>query len=257
MLKRTTKEVAEYFKQQGCELMDEYFGCQEPMDYRCKCGRYATATWNNFSRGRRCGYCHITGRKQKYHIDEMKEIFKERGCILLEAEYKDGKTPMQYICKCGRESKITFAGFHHQNQYCVECGKEKNKKERHHAWRKDRDQLKQDKLFRKKIYKALQSTLQATNKTKIGHTSDMLGYGPKELQEHITSHPNWLKVKDTNWHLDHIFPVNAFLERSIRDVKLINCLENLQPVTQLENNQKWAHYNKPAFEEWLKNKNTG
>lgn len=38
MLKRTTEEVKEYFKQQGCELLDEYKGAQIKMKYRCKCG---------------------------------------------------------------------------------------------------------------------------------------------------------------------------------------------------------------------------
>ena len=35
-IKRTTEEAAQYFKEQGCELLDEYVGCMLPMDYKCE-----------------------------------------------------------------------------------------------------------------------------------------------------------------------------------------------------------------------------
>lgn len=253
-LKRTTEEVAEYFKKNDCELMDEYLGVQQPMDYRCKCGRYAVTTWNNFTKGKRCGYCHLTGRKKKYHIDEIKKIFSDRGCELLEHEYIDNKTPMRYRCKCGQEAIISFVGFYHQNQFCYECGLEKNRGPKHHRWYPDREKKRLKDLFRKKCYKALGSTLQATGKIKVGHTSDMLGYGPNELQQHITKHANWDNVKNGNWHIDHIFPVEAFIEHNITDIKLINCLENLRPLSQKDNNIKHAKYNKEEFKKWLATK---
>ena len=253
-LKRTTEEVAEYFKKQGCKLMDEYHGCMEPMDYRCKCGQYGTTTWNNFSRGKRCGHCAKQGPAKKRSLKEVQKIFKDRECEFLDDEFRGIHYKHRYRCKCGREAEITFAAFYHQNQSCYQCGLEKNKNKGHHAWKADRQKKREDFLFRRKCYKALQSTLQATGKSKVGHTSDMLGYGPKELQEHVRQHPNWSKVKDASWHLDHIFPIQAFLEYDIHDIALINSLDNLRPITQRENNQKSAKYNKRAFHKWLKSK---
>ena len=391
MLKRTTEEVKKYFEECGCELLDTYRGALKPMVYKCSCGRISKMSWNNFTKGKRCGYC-SSKRVHKYDIKEVKEMFKEHGCELLENEYRNGKTPMKYKCKCGRISKISFVAIKYQNQHCKQCGIEKNKGSKNHgyksyeevksyfqqqscelittawdnetttvsklklkyickcgretecrwnnfvkgkrcgychdrgrvkkftfdevksifenegctlleteyincgtsmqfkcscgnigqvnltnfknyqhrchkcavrkrigpnhfAWRADREQFKIDKKFRALCMSMLRRALKKTRKEKTGRTYKLLGYNSKELQEHVTSHPNWNTVKDGNWHLDHIFPIQAFLDHRIKDVKLINCLENLQPITQHDNNVKKDKYDKKEFEQWLKSKN--
>jgi len=62
------------------------------------------------------------------------------------------------------------------------------------------------------------------------------------------------KVKDGDWHLDHIFPINAFVEHDITDISVINALDNLRPVSQKENNSKHAKYDKKKFRKWLESK---
>lgn len=252
-LKRTTEEVKEYFKKQGCELLGEYQGCQTKMKYRCHCGNISDICWNHFSHGKRCGMCAKTGNKKKKTLEEVQKIFKDRGCEFLDSEYKGVEYKHNYKCKCGRVCQISFTGFHTQKQNCYECGLEKNKGSGHHMWIEDREQARLKSLFRKKCYKAVSSSLAAINKTKVGRTTELLGYTPKELQKYITSHPNWELVKDTKWHVDHIFPIQAFVEHGITDIKIINCLKNLRPLTQTENNKKWATYDKTEFETWLKN----
>ena len=252
MPRRTTEEAAQYFKEQGCELLDKYIGAQIKIKYRCSCGEIGNTSWNNFTHGKRCGKCAKCGHSKKRSLKEVKKIFQERGCRFLDDDFKGIHHKHRYRCKCGREAEITFAGFHHQDQYCKECGREKNTGEGNHGWIKDREQKRLNDLFRKKCYKALNSSLKAVGKEKVGRTSDMLGYGPKELQEHIKRHPNWNKVKDKNWVIDHIFPIAAFLEHNITDVSLINRLDNLRPITQKRNNQKHAKYNKRDFKRWLK-----
>lgn len=262
-LKRTTEEVKIYFTEHGCKLMDKYTGCQEPMDYKCNCGRFATTTWNNFSRGKRCGYC--TKWRHKYHISEIKQMFLDRGFELLETVYENNKKTMKYRCKCGEEAMICLTALLYQNQSCKKCGFKKISEKlkgnhnspagsNHYCWIVDREALRQKQLFKKKFYKMLNSTLKATGKPKVGHTSDMLGYTPKELREYIENHTNWLKVKEGVWHLDHIFPMEAFVEYKISDSKIINALDNLQPLTQAENNRKHAKYDKENFLEWLRSK---
>jgi len=251
MLKRTTEDAAKYFKEHGCELLDEYVGCMELMDYKCSCGCYSIITWNNFTKGKRCGSCAKTGQSKKRSVDQVRAIFAERGCEFLDDKFNGVHHLHNYKCKCGTEAMITFAAFHFQNQTCKECGLKKMTGEGNPAWRQDREQLKLEQKFRKKCYKALQSSLKATGKDKIGRTSDMLGYTPKQLQEHVQKHRNWDNVKDGDWHLDHIWPIAAFLEHNIVDIALINHLENLRPVSQKENNQKHAKYNKKEFKKWL------
>jgi hypothetical protein len=56
------------------------------------------------------------------------------------------------------------------------------------------------------------------------------------------------------WHTDHIFPIKAFLDYGIVDIKIINCLENLRPLDAKENLCKNAKYDKVLFEQWLQSK---
>lgn len=44
--------------------------------------------------------------------------------------------------------------------------------------------------------------------------------------------------------IDHIFPLKAFVDYGILDVRLANCLENLQPMIGKENVSKSAKYDR-------------
>ena len=100
----------------------------------------------------------------------------------------------------------------------------------------------------------LKYSLIRTGQLKSDRSYLMLGYTPNELSKHIKSHENWSKVKDGKYHIDHIFPIQAFVDYNIRDIKLINCLDNLQPLDAKENCLKNDNYNKVEFEGWLKEK---
>jgi len=249
---RSTKDVSKYFNEHGCELLDEYVGCIHKMKYKCHCGEIGNTSWNNFTKGKRCGNCTKYGQKKKRSLEEVQKIFKERNCEFLDEEFKDIHFKHNYRCKCGKCCKITFAGFYHLNQNCKECGILKQSGKDHWKWREDRSQKRLDDLFRKKCYKALRSSLKATGKEKVGRTSDILGYGTKELQEHIRNHENWDNVKDEKWQIDHIFPIAAFVEHGIRDLALINHLDNLMPLNGDENLKKSDKYDKKEFLEWVK-----
>jgi hypothetical protein len=60
-----------------------------------------------------------------YNHEIVKGFFDKAGCKLLESEYKDQKTPMRYICNCGKENVINLHRFL-QGQRCMECGKKKS-----------------------------------------------------------------------------------------------------------------------------------
>lgn len=251
----TKQEYAKwYFSQQNCELIDEYQHSLMKMKYKCSCGRIAEISWNKFTqRNYRCGYCHSTGRKKKYSFEEVKNIFKQEECELLEKEYNNNYETMKYKCKCGNPSKISLSDFN-MGYRCKKCGIIKQSGSNHWAWVSDRKKHRQNQLFRKKCYKALRSTLIATKQKKNGRTFDLLGYGAIELQDYIVNHPNWETVKNHKWHLDHIFPIQAFIDNGIIDTRIINSLDNLQPITQRENNIKKDKYDKKAFKLWLEEK---
>lgn len=240
MRKLTQKHVEEIFTNSGCELLCKYVNSRTKLVYRCLCGNISTIRLNDFRRGRRCGCGNKrNGDRYRMSIEEIQRIFAEQGCILLSKTYENNHVPVDYICKCGRQSRISVASFQ-AGRRCFECGKEKNRK----PWTKIKNR-----------YKCmLRIVLKSTGRKKNAKTFDMLGYGPKELWEHIESHPNWSKVKDVKWHIDHIFPITAFLNNNILDVKLINSLDNLQPLTEEENIRKRNKYDKEKFRNYLKTK---
>lgn len=105
--------------------------------------------------------------------------------------------------------------------------------------------------FRKRLVKALTRCCEHMNMKKYDYTHNILGYSSDDLLKHLESFPNWAELKDKKWHLDHIFPIKAFLDRGIKDIKLICCLENLQPISDSDNLSKSCKFNEKEFDEWL------
>ena len=62
---------------------------------------------------------------KKHTFEYVKQYFKDKGCELLEKEYKNSNTKMKYRCKCGNISEICFNNFKN-GQRCKKCsGNEK------------------------------------------------------------------------------------------------------------------------------------
>ena len=121
-------------------------------------------------------------------------------------------------------------------------------------YEKDREVIALRKKFRKICGQHIKRFMDATDQKKTISTHKLLGYKPKDLQEHILNHPNFKNCKDKVWHVDHIFPLKAFLDNKIYDLKIINSLDNLQPLLGIENLSKADIYNKIDFEKWIKSK---
>lgn len=58
----------------------------------------------------------------KHSYEYVYNYFKEHGCVLLETEYINAHTKMNYICKCGRHEVIRFNSFKN-GSVCKECAK--------------------------------------------------------------------------------------------------------------------------------------
>ena len=108
--------------------------------------------------------------------------------------------------------------------------------------------------FRKKLVKSLERCMKAFGTEKQNSTYKAVGYTPNDLLGHLKNHWNWENVQGKEWQLDHVFPIKAFIDHGISDPKLINCLDNLQPVLKEYNLSKGGKYDIKLFEIWLENK---
>ena len=257
--KFTYEFVRNYFEEQGCEMLEkEYKNNRTKMKFKCFRGNASKITFSRFQQGCRCMKCgnKIKSEKQKLTYEYVKQYFKDRGCELLEKEYINRYISMEYRCTCGNILKIFFDSFQQkkQGEGCSKCKGKKYSGEKNYRWIKDRKIVKENEKFRHKCYQILKKALKRIGQKKNSRTKDLLGYTAKEMQNYIYNHSNWENVKDKEWHLDHVFPIKAFTDYNIKDVKLINSLDNLQPLLKKENLIKSYKYDKDEFESWLKEK---
>jgi hypothetical protein len=249
------KFVQNFFKEHGCDLLENsYSNARTPMRYRCSCGNESKICFYSFKSGNRCKSCGSLkiSKRFAYSHQQIEIAFSAAGCLLLD-QYERSSIPMRYICSCGREAKISWNNFR-KGKRCWDCGVSKRSGEHHYEWVPDREKIKLDLKFRQRSYKLLRMTLAVTGRVKNDKTAKLLGYDYKKLQTYITNHPNYENVKNGRWHIDHIFPIKAFVDHNIFDLSLINCLENLRPITASENHSKNAKYNKQEFLNWIDHK---
>ncbi|MFC1876620.1 hypothetical protein ACFL2E_05025 [Thermodesulfobacteriota bacterium] len=127
-LEKPTFEFVEHtFEKEGCTLLEaKYINSRKKMKYICSCGNRATISWEKFNSGQRCKICGIerTVSTTRLTYDFVKSEFKKAGCVLLENEYKNAHTKMNYICSCGNNSSIAWLNFI-KGVRCDICGEKK------------------------------------------------------------------------------------------------------------------------------------
>lgn len=250
--------IYNYFKSYKCELLEsKYINAHVKMKYVCNCGNISHINFNKFQQGERCRKC---SGSEKLSYEYVYNYFKENNCELIETEYINSKTNMKYKCSCDNITRISFNMFR-QGQRCKKCGIKKrsisNSGENHHKWNPDREYIKVRHTVHSLCKRLLQNTLKRTSQPKTSKSEIMLGYNRKELLEHLQKDPLYKHWKDDtyNYHIDHIFPVSAFIEYNILDSNIICSLDNLQILSAPENLSKSDSYNKDEFINYLKNKN--
>lgn len=256
--KFTYEEVKQCFSEQGCELLDtSYERSVSPLNYRCSCGTISKVDFGNFRKGRRCQKCKSLNNSDRLALSEeqVKQKVETYGVIYvrswLEWSHDRNRTRITYICKCGKEATAWLSNFY-KVQNCKECGKAKKSGPLCYMYDPDREAVAFRKKFRKTCERMIRRFMKATGQTKTKHTHELLGYKPQELQEHITSHPDYQScIEQGDWHIDHIWPIQAFLDHGILDLKLINALSNLRPMPGKENLSKADKYDEKEFKTWL------
>ena len=246
MSKIDFEHVKKAFEENKCVLMEsEFVGHNVPMKYRCDCGRITFVRWGNFKKrmGRSCSGRH------KLDFEYVKNQFEKRGCVLLETKFEGCSFPMKYVCSCGNNHQMSWDNFK-AGHNCNKCGYDSMRGKNSHLWNPDRRSVAINEKIRKKYYHMLRSTLVAARCNKDCKSAELLGYTSLELREHLENHPNWEKCGE-DWHLDHVFPIKAFVDHGVYDIKIINCLENLCPINKQENLLKGCNYSKQEFLQWL------
>lgn len=120
------EEVRKRFEIHGWALLDtEYKGVEVPLKARCPCGNITQRRLHDMGKRKRCKLC--TNRSKaaalRLPFEEVKKAFEDHGFILLETEYKNSKTPMSCICRCGETTLKTYDSIR-EGQLCVACGYE-------------------------------------------------------------------------------------------------------------------------------------
>ena len=108
------------FESEGYKILSkEYKDSRTKLKCRCPEGHTLHVLPYNFTSGKsRCPTC--SGNK-KYTIEEVREIFKSEGYILLSKEYINSHTPLKCICPEGHEWNIRLCGFVNNGSRCYTC----------------------------------------------------------------------------------------------------------------------------------------
>lgn len=247
------KYVEKCFKDKGYKLLSEsYVNSKTHLEYECSCGVAIKKTFDRFMHSSgKCKKCVSVNCKNKpFSINEVEKMFKESGCTLLEEQYISIRVPMRFRCKCG---SIGHKKLNNVNPnlgiQCKDCSLHKG--ESHHMWNPDRDYIELRKKVHNKCRMAVRNSFRRFDKKKVKATHLYVGFTDIDLMKHLESFPDWELLKDTDWELDHIFPVKAFVDHGIDDMKVINALNNLQPLSRQDNLEKGGEYDEKLFLEYL------
>ncbi len=248
-------EVVAIFATAGCTLhTQEYQNNNQVLEYTCVCGTRTTTRLREFLRGVRCQSCKFSKLAQEYRltIEQVRKEFELQGCSLLSGVYVDNRTKLIFLCRCGREGVAALVNFR-QYPNCRACGIEKKAGSNCYRWNPDREVVALRLKYAKACSRMLRRCLKKLGHKKRDRTHVLLGYTYQELQKHIQSHPDY-PGDGVEFHIDHIFPIKAFLDHGIHDLRLINALGNLRPMPGPENQSKGGEYDKIAFQAWLSSK---
>jgi hypothetical protein len=251
----TNEEITQSARSRGCELLSEYKSAHEKITIKCRCGTVYETTWNSFYRGKNCINCGRikAAKSNSFSQKEAEAIFTNLGCKLI-GQYKSSHEKVKCVCICGREAEIRLS--HLQNGVrCKQCRTDGISGPNNSGWIADRAEAALRRSLTGRCHAHLRCIYQNIGGKKTAKSKILVGYSQAELRNHLKNHSNWNSVKNDKWHIDHIFPIKAFMDYKIHDIALINCLDNLRPIIGVENMRKNSRYNKLGFETWLSSKN--
>lgn len=116
--RRSQADIEAAFEAEGYQLLSQYSGAHEKLDYICPVGHRHSISWTNFQSGNRCAYC----AESIVTHEQVKAAFEAEGYQLLD-EYVRGSShqeKLEYICPQGHRHSISWTNF--QTGYrCAYC----------------------------------------------------------------------------------------------------------------------------------------
>jgi len=124
------ERVKEDFIKNGYILLSKkYIDSSKKLKYKCSKGHISTITYNQFSRGNRCGVCNPDKKKTK---KEIIKIFVDNGYSVLSKTIKNTHSKLKVKCLKGHIYKTTYSNFLNGCR-CMECFHQ-IKGKNHHNW---------------------------------------------------------------------------------------------------------------------------
>ncbi|MDF9625233.1 hypothetical protein P5775_21125 [Bacillus cereus] len=170
------EQVKEKFEERGYELLEtEYVIGTAKMRYKCPHhpDRELSISYAELRNGSGCRYCGILKRRHSFEL--VKETFESRGYKLLEKNYVNDRTKMQYKCPNHPNEVFTILFSHLRRGHgCPKCGQERS------------GQVRSEAHFREQvsngpsIYTKEQRQKARSGKTELSYYAWML-YGFKEF----------------------------------------------------------------------------
>lgn len=115
--------VRSLFETEGYKLLtSEYKNAGQRLPYICPEGHKHSITYRDWYNGYRCPHCN-GGIRLNYEL--IKASFEADSYILLDSEYKNWRTPLNYICPNGHKHKISWNNWKRgvRCPYCAGQGK--------------------------------------------------------------------------------------------------------------------------------------
>ena len=236
-------------------LATEYKDANTRMPYVCVvCEVRGEMRLGTVNFGHGCKTCaeRIKAVAKRVSLAEVRGYFEASGLRLLASVYQNNSTSMKYHCtKCGHLDTTTFKVVR-RGGGCSRCAILNMTGPGHPRWITDRGEALLRKKLIEKCHAALKHCLMHIDGPKSCRTAELVGYCPQQLRERLERFPEWPELIQGEWHLDHIFPIIAFIEYGVGDVGVINSLDNLQPLHPKSNLSKAGSYDRAEFEAHLK-----
>ncbi|MFA5397397.1 MAG: hypothetical protein WC346_15410 [Methanogenium sp.] len=103
-------------------LTDNYVNAHQLLEYKCPNGHIHRTRWLDWRKGNRCPYCSNMAKKE---IEEISNIFKSEGYILLSDHYKNAHSNLEYICPNGHKNSISWSSWRRGSRCSICAGKKK------------------------------------------------------------------------------------------------------------------------------------
>jgi hypothetical protein len=117
--KFSLEEAKTIYASYGWILLDDFYVNNSYLNNAiCKCGNKTTKRLNDLKRFPGCRKC---GGNYIPTVNELKKEFVEKDCEYLDDFYINSHYAHRYLCKCGKESKISINNWRNGKR-CKECG---------------------------------------------------------------------------------------------------------------------------------------